>query len=299
MPRVEFGLHLVTHYVDNGTRLSSAGVGRGRTAATDAGATIHEVYPGALDPPLESTDEIRLEAVIPDEWPVSNCDNDPNDCSIGLKVTYCESSMLFTGDAEEHAEKEWPTSDINLLQVGHHGSDTSSTQEFIDAVAPEYAVISSGKRDEGTNRTYCHPIKSTVDRLAAATDGAGSRTVEVYDASVNRCKYQTPGDWKDVTISDRLWITSFDGEVTLGTRGDGTFERMDGPPAEPEDPSLININSASAAELDTLPGIGPAKAQAIVDYREANGPFGSVDDLDDVPGIGPATIDGLRDRVKV
>ena len=59
----------------------------------------------------------------------------------------------------------------------------------------------------------------------------------------------------------------------------------------------ININSASVGELDSLPGIGPSKAQAIVTYRTENGPFASVDDLDNVPGIGAATLDGLRDSV--
>jgi competence protein ComEA len=52
----------------------------------------------------------------------------------------------------------------------------------------------------------------------------------------------------------------------------------------------VNVNTASQSELKTLPGIGPSKAAAIVDYRNANGPFASCAALDAVPGIGPATL---------
>jgi competence protein ComEA len=59
----------------------------------------------------------------------------------------------------------------------------------------------------------------------------------------------------------------------------------------------VNLNTADAAALDTLPRIGPALAQRILDWREKNGRFTSVEDLLDVPGIGQATLDGLRDLV--
>jgi competence protein ComEA len=62
---------------------------------------------------------------------------------------------------------------------------------------------------------------------------------------------------------------------------------------------LININSASATELETLSGIGEVLAATIVEYREQNGPFTSVDDLMDVSGIGPATLEEIRDQVTV
>lgn len=56
----------------------------------------------------------------------------------------------------------------------------------------------------------------------------------------------------------------------------------------------LDLNRATAAELDELPGIGPATAQAIVAHRDANGPFASVEDLEAVRGIGPAKLDALR-----
>lgn len=62
---------------------------------------------------------------------------------------------------------------------------------------------------------------------------------------------------------------------------------------------LININSASETELETLSGIGEVLAATIVEYRTENGPFASVEDLMDVSGIGPATLDEIRDQVTV
>lgn len=62
---------------------------------------------------------------------------------------------------------------------------------------------------------------------------------------------------------------------------------------------LININSASETELETLSGIGEVLAATIVEYRTQNGPFASVEELMDVSGIGPATLDEIRDQVTV
>ena len=60
---------------------------------------------------------------------------------------------------------------------------------------------------------------------------------------------------------------------------------------------LIDINTASASRLDELPGIGPGKAQAIVEYRQAKGPFRTPEELKNVKGIGQKTYDGLKDRI--
>jgi competence protein ComEA len=61
----------------------------------------------------------------------------------------------------------------------------------------------------------------------------------------------------------------------------------------------IDLNTASVAELDVLPGVGPKIAQRIVDYREANGDFVAIEDVMNVSGIGPATFEELKDQITV
>ena len=63
--------------------------------------------------------------------------------------------------------------------------------------------------------------------------------------------------------------------------------------------ATVNINNANLAALQTLSGIGPVKAQAIIDYREQNGPFAKIDDIKKVSGIGPATFDKIKELISV
>jgi competence protein ComEA len=62
---------------------------------------------------------------------------------------------------------------------------------------------------------------------------------------------------------------------------------------------VMNLNSATESELEELPGVGPVLAQRIVDYRDANGPFTTLDELDQVSGVGPAMMENLRDLVSL
>jgi competence protein ComEA len=81
-------------------------------------------------------------------------------------------------------------------------------------------------------------------------------------------------------------------QVIVPARGrGGTVAAPGGSAALP--PEKVHLNSATLEQLDTLPGVGPVTAQRILDYREANGAFGSVEELDAVPGIGPARLEQL------
>lgn len=68
---------------------------------------------------------------------------------------------------------------------------------------------------------------------------------------------------------------------------------------EANQPLLVNINTAGVSELEELPSVGPVTAQKIVDYRESNGMFRSVDDLEEVSGIGPKTLEKIKPFAEV
>ena len=93
-----------------------------------------------------------------------------------------------------------------------------------------------------------------------------------------------------------------DGEQLVVPRVGESAAPTSAAPTEPDGgaggPSIVDLNTATTADLDALPGIGPVLAQRIVDYR-AEHPFGAVDELEDVPGIGPALLGRLRDLVRV
>lgn len=109
---------------------------------------------------------LRLKALAPDPY---TSGSDFNDYSIVLRLDYNNNSFMFTGDGETLTEQYLlaDNSDeelkVNVLKIGHHGSDTSTTQPFIDKVNPEHSVITCGK-----GNSYGHPIPSVISRLENA-----------------------------------------------------------------------------------------------------------------------------------
>ncbi len=83
-----------------------------------------------------------------------------NDVSLVLRIDYKQTSFLFMGDAEKSIENELPSEQLSadVLKVGHHGSSTASTADFLRRVHPDYAVISCGKG-------YGHPHQTVLDNL--------------------------------------------------------------------------------------------------------------------------------------
>lgn len=98
---------------------------------------------------------------------VNSVPEDTNNTSIVIRIVYGDTSFLFTGDAEQETEEKILETgqdiESTVLKVGHHGSSTSTSQSFLDAVSPTYAVISCGK-----DNSYGHPHSETLAKLASA-----------------------------------------------------------------------------------------------------------------------------------
>jgi len=126
---------------------------------------------------------------------------------------------------------------------------------------------------------------SSGARVIDAVQAAGGVAVDSNSDAINLAAALTDGE--------RVYVPRI-GEVppvvASGGTGSGGTATSSGP---------VNLNSATADDLDTLPGVGPATAAAILAYRDQHGPFAAVDGLGEVRGIGPAKLDALRGLVTV
>ena len=197
-----------------------------------------------------------------------------NDSSVVLRFVYGEIAFLFTGDAERAAERAILAGGAeissNILKVGHHGSSTSSTREFLAAVGPEVAIVMV----DGNNR-YGLPSMEVISALEAMgsrvyrTDTNGSIVVSTDGLSYQIATERTGA--KDRADSDTL-------------AGSSDHQR-------PEQ-ARVNINSASIDDLRQIVHIGPVRADSIHRGR----PWSSIDDLISIQGIGPATLQDIKDQ---
>lgn len=203
--------------------------------------------------------------------------DDANRNSISLRLTYGEVSFIHTGDAEEVEELSMVRSQQELkadvLQVGHHGSNTSTVPEFLKTVDPSTAIISAGE-----DNSYGHPHKDVVERLL----GAG---VDLYGTHKNGTVIiETDGKTYSVKTENGGHLDSF----ASASSGEAETKEEVKTKSEPEEVSVsvapancININSASVEELQGVVHLGIERAQQVVQLR----PFQSVKDLTRVKGI--------------
>lgn len=147
-------------------------------------------------------------------------------------------------------------------------------------------------------------------RVADALEEAGGRTKKADLTSVNLARVLVDAEQIHVPEEgeEPAGGAPAAGSGGAGASGDEGGEKQDGTGASSSAGASggagtaagpIDINTADADQLDELPGVGPAIAQRIIDHREQNGPFTSVDDLAEVSGIGPATLEKIRPQATV
>ncbi len=134
---------------------------------------------------IDLGNKIKIEVMAPNSENYNNL----NDYSAVVKIEYENVSFLFAGDAEAISEKEMVEKygnklKANVLKVGHHGSTTSTTLNFLNTVSPEYAIISVGE-----NNSYGHPNQETLDKLknidVFRTDKLGTIVAKTDGQTIN------------------------------------------------------------------------------------------------------------------
>ncbi|MGB4589405.1 MAG: ComEC/Rec2 family competence protein [Clostridiaceae bacterium] len=119
-----------------------------------------EVYTAKSGVVIFEEGALRIEIVAP----TSDTYSDLNNYSAVIRLTYGENSFLFTGDAEVDSEEQISQNlEADVLKVGHHGSDSSTSRDFLNRVNPKYAVISVGEGNK-----YDHPSPSVISKLEEA-----------------------------------------------------------------------------------------------------------------------------------
>jgi competence protein ComEC len=227
---------------------------------------------------------LELEVINP---PAGTALGDLHDANLALRVTYGEVRFLFTGDAETATEarmtaRSAATLDADILQLGHHGSRTSTTPAFLAAVDPAVAIYSAS-----TGNQYGHPHGEVLDRVLAAG-------VEVFGTAVHgTVTVTTDGD--DWTIATQRTGTPVAGDAT--SAGGSAADSDADPPASASpapasgrcEQGQVDINSAGVDDLQRIVEIGPDRAQQILQLR----PFPSVSAMDRISGIGPARLERI------
>ena len=122
---------------------------------------------------------------------------------------------------------------------------------------------------------YVLPAGSILDEILPLAGGVAQ---DADLSQTNLAQVLHDGDQIYIPHIGELALVQADGQLTGG---------------------LININTASQAQLESLPGIGPSLAQRIIQYREQNGTFSNIDELQNVAGIGPAKFDGLKEFITI
>lgn len=157
---------------------------------------------------------------------------------------------------------------------------------------PAPAQIAPPARAETAGTVLVH-VAGAVRRGGLYELPVGARVADAVDAAGG------PGRRADLDALNLAAPVTDGSRIEVPRRAPGGSATPAAASPTPGGPAPVSVNSADAATLETIPGIGPVKAAAIIAHRDEHGPFATVDDLLDVTGIGPATLEQLRPYVSL
>ena len=213
---------------------------------------------------------------------------------VGIFIGFAGCSPTPTITADSPDERFAESSDGSVSS----SSDSEDVRANDDAVI-DGEVSDSGKAVASAAMVTVHVAGAVQScgvyelpdgaRVRDAVDAAGGLRDDAAEAALNLARKLSDGE--------QIYVPTQDQAVPAGAAGN--VSSPSSAAGQESGKGQVNINRASVEELDALPGVGPATAQAIVDEREANGPFASVEDIQRVTGIGEKKFEKLEGSICV
>lgn len=212
---------------------------------------------------------------------------------------------ILTGNSSEYSAL-----DLENDAVVDSGEDVDNGQENSMQSADNTRVTDDGNDIDNTNQVTEEVVEIAVhitgevkkqgliylkegSRVADAIEKAGGETENADLSQINLAYVLQDGQ--------KIYVPNKNEKISqyiTGNSGNNDTEENNASNSNKED-AKVNINTANQSELDSLPGIGPSIAQKIIDYREENGNFKTIEELQNVKGIGDAKYEEIKDRVTV
>lgn len=220
---------------------------------------------------------LHIEVLHPDPAELTG---DLNNDSLSIMATFGEKKFLFTGDAGVKTEREimahFSNLEADILQVGHHGSNTSSDEAFIDTVNPDYAIYSAG-----LDNKYGHPNPEVVELFK-------QKEIPFY-GTLEDGTITVTTDGKELEL-----VTEKNGDEIVNDKRNKKAKTTSDRQINKEIITCVNLNEAPLKELISIKHINEERAREIIKLR----PLTSLDQLTNVNGIGPKRLEDIIEEDK-
>ncbi|MGX7030281.1 helix-hairpin-helix domain-containing protein [Vagococcus zengguangii] len=198
-------------------------------------------------------------------------------------------STQSTSNTDFVVEKQFSTSLDDVALGTSDNVAIDQTSESVEVVA--YADIKGEVHSPGIYQiTPNMRVSGVIDLAGGMTENADVNQVNLAQIVTDQMMIYVPAEGEEV--SEVVHNQAEESEITDAVNGDSDI-------ASGQSEDKVNINTANLTEFQTLNGVGAVKAQAIIDYREANGAFQSIEDLKNVKGVGEKTFDSLKESITI